>query len=87
MVRSGRFKLHAYHPVAGRQASTIYRLYDMECDPREQHDLSGDPGHRTVLNDLKDRLVSWLLGAENLRGSRGGEAIPRPDQLVVNRIT
>jgi len=56
MVRSGRFKLHVYHPVAGRQASTIYRLFDMERDPREQHDL-------------------------------GGEAIPRADQLVVNRIT
>ncbi|OHD73928.1 MAG: hypothetical protein A2177_06490 [Spirochaetes bacterium RBG_13_68_11] len=86
MVRSGRFKLHVYHPVAGRQASTIYRLYDMERDPREQHDLGGDPGHRAVLDDLKDRLVSWLLRAENLRGSRGGEAIPRADQLVVNRI-
>jgi arylsulfatase len=86
MVRSGRFKLHVYHPVAGRQAATIYRLYDMERDPRELHDLSGDPGHRPVLEDLKDRLVSWLLGAENLHGSRGGEATPRPDQLVVNRI-
>ena len=87
MVRSGRFKLHVYHPVAGRQATTICRLYDMESDPREQHDLCGDPGHRAVLDDLKDRLLSWLLGAENLHGSRGGEAIPRADQLVVNRIT
>jgi arylsulfatase len=86
MVRSGRFKLHVYHPVAGRQASTIYRLYDMERDPQELHDLGSDPVHRAVLDDLKDRLVSWLLGAENLRGSRGGEAIPRADQLVVNRI-
>jgi hypothetical protein len=86
MVRAGRFKLHVYHPVAGRQPSTIYRLFDMERDPKEQHDLSGDPGHRTELDEMKDRLVAWLLKAENLRGSRGGEATPRPDQLVVNRI-
>jgi len=87
MVRAGRFKLHAYHPVAGRQPSTAWRLFDLERDPLEQRDLAGDPGHRATLEAMKDRLVAWLLEAEKLRGSRGGEATPRPDQLVVNRIT
>jgi arylsulfatase len=87
MARSGRFKLHVYHPVAGRQPGTVYRLFDLENDPLERNDLSGDPGYRAVLDDLKDRLLAWLLAAERLRGSRGGEAVPRADQLVVNRIT
>ncbi len=86
MVRSGRFKLHAYHPVAGRQPAAIYRLFDLESDPREQRDLAGEPGHRAALDGLKDRLVAWLLEAETRQGSRGGEAVPRADQLVVNRI-
>jgi arylsulfatase A-like enzyme len=86
MVRSGRYKLHAYHPVAGRQPRTIYRLYDIEADPAEQRDLSADPGHRAAFDELRDRLVTWLLEAELRHGSRGGEAVPHADQLVVNRI-
>jgi arylsulfatase len=87
MVRRDRYKLHVYHPVAGRQPSTIYRLYDIEADLMEQRDLSTDPGHRAAFDDLRDRLVTWLLEAEIRHGSRGGEAVPRADQLVVNRIT
>jgi arylsulfatase A-like enzyme len=86
MVREGRWKLHAYHPVPGRQEGPIYLLFDMETDPREMQDLSRDPKHGPVLEKLKDRLVGWLLKSDLARGGRGGEAVPAKNGLIINAI-
>ena len=86
MIRRGRHKLHAYHPVAGRQERCVYRLYDLEADPREEQDLASDPAQAAVLAGLKDDLLEWLHRAEVRNGCRGGVAVPAADQLVVNAI-
>ena len=39
-----------------------------------------------ALASLKDDLVAWLHRAELLRGSRGGTAAPRKDQLIKNAL-
>jgi hypothetical protein len=86
MVRRGRWKLHAYHPVAGIQPETVYKLFDMESDPREERDLASSSEQRQTLDQLKDDLVSWLLSAELLHAGRGGTAVPRKDQLIKNAV-
>ncbi len=86
MVRRGRWKLHAYHPVASIQPEIVYKLFDMESDPREERDLASSPEHRPTLDQLKDDLVSWLLAAELLHAGRGGTALPKKDQLIKNAV-
>jgi len=34
-------------------------LYDLENDPYEQHNLSGDPAHRQRLAEMKQRVMQW----------------------------
>jgi arylsulfatase A-like enzyme len=86
MIRRGKWKLHAYHPVLGYQENPIYKLFDMETDPLEARDLAGDPAVAGILNQLKDDLISWLLKAELGRGGRGGAALPKKDQLIKNAL-
>jgi arylsulfatase A-like enzyme len=86
IVRRGKWKLHTYHPVQGKQEQPIYKLFDMETDPRESRDLAADPAQAGILNQLKDDLISWLLGAELGRGGRGGAALPKKDQLIKNAL-
>lgn len=86
MVRWGRYKLHVYHPVAGWQEDTLYRLYDMEKDPQEMRDLSALPAYRGILEGMKSRLFSWFLKFELRNAGKGGEAMPSKDQLIVNEI-
>jgi hypothetical protein len=33
-------------------------LYDLQEDPQQQHDLSGDPGRRALLRDLDALLAA-----------------------------
>ncbi|MCY3555530.1 MAG: sulfatase-like hydrolase/transferase, partial [Gemmatimonadetes bacterium] len=50
MARQGRYKyqyIHGYAP----------RLYDLDDDPGEWHDLSGDDTHRHVESRLRDRIL------------------------------
>ena len=86
MVRSGRHKLHIYHPVPGRQPETLLRLYDLQADPHEQHDLSGDPAAQATLATLQRHFTEWLLAIEIAHGGRGGQAAPQADQRIVNRL-
>jgi hypothetical protein len=86
MVREGRWKLHAYHPVPGRQKEPVYLLFDMEADPGETRDRSRDQEYAAILDGLKDRLIAWLLKSDLARGGRGGEAMPGKDGLIVNAI-
>jgi choline-sulfatase len=49
MVRKGRWKYHYY---------VRYRpeLFDLQEDPEELHDLSGDPAHAPVLREMEAEL-------------------------------
>jgi len=49
-LRSGRYK-YVYNHTADE------RLYDLQADPHEMVDLSGEPGHAGVLAELKARLM------------------------------
>lgn len=46
MYRDKRWKLISYH------GKNLHELYDLESDPWEHHDLSGDPSHKDKLNEL-----------------------------------
>ena len=53
MVRSGRYKLVYYH---GERP----QLFDLATDPKELHDLAGDPGHAAIRAALTARvLAGW----------------------------
>ena len=86
MIRRGKWKLHAYHPVQGRQENMIYKLFNMEADPLEARDLASDQANAGILNQLKEDLISWLLKAELGHGGRGGAALPKKDQLIKNAL-
>ena len=53
MICDERWKFVLY-PKVGRE-----QLFDLQSDPDEMHDLSGDPAHKTAKNDLKARLETW----------------------------
>jgi arylsulfatase A-like enzyme len=36
-------------------------LYDLEHDPHELHNLAGDPAHRSIADELADRLVQRMV--------------------------
>jgi arylsulfatase A-like enzyme len=71
MVRSARYKLivgtgrrlrqDGYQTAPPLVLPGPYeRLYDVVADPQETNDLSRDPGHATVKEDLLDRMVERL---------------------------
>ncbi len=35
-------------------------LLDLEVDPHEQQDLSGDAGHAVVCQEVRARLAAWM---------------------------
>lgn len=53
MICDGRWKLIVY-PRAGRE-----QLFDLESDPLELHDLSGDASHGSICDALRFKLVAW----------------------------
>jgi arylsulfatase A-like enzyme len=55
-----RGKLARRHLQLLNPARPIIELYDLERDPGEFHNLSSDPGHEAVLNDLMRRLSDWM---------------------------
>jgi len=57
MVRTRRWKLN-YYPGNGGE------LYDLENDPQESRNLYGDPAHQTTVRELKERLLEWLITAD-----------------------
>lgn len=59
MVRTKRWKYNYYCDGSAE-------LYDLERDPRERHNLAADPGHKAVVDDLKDRLLRWLITADEV---------------------
>jgi arylsulfatase A-like enzyme len=53
MVRNQRWKL-IHYPHLGR-----YQLFELEADPNELKDLSGDPEYASIREDLRQRLEAW----------------------------
>ncbi len=53
MICDERWKFVLY-PKAGRE-----QLFDLQSDPDELHDLSGEPAHAAKRDDLKARLETW----------------------------
>ena len=58
MVRDRRWKLSCY-------ASGEGELYDMRDDPWELTNLYDSPDHQSVVAELKDRLLRWMMDAED----------------------
>jgi arylsulfatase A-like enzyme len=81
MIRAGRYKL-IYYPI-GNQT----QLFDIESDPRECHDLAGDPRHADARQHLTNLLVENLYGEDEnwlhngqFRGLPHEEYVPAPDR-------
>lgn len=81
MVRAGRHKL-IYYPVGNQM-----HLFDLEDDPRECCDLSGDARYAGELERLKGLLMENLYGSDlewvqdgKLVGLPAMEYIPRPNR-------
>lgn len=59
MVRDGRYKLiRNRHPDAA-SGSGAYELYDLETDPKEEHDLAAAPEQRDRVKRLAALLDAW----------------------------
>ena len=37
----------------------IEELHDLRADPREEHNLAGDPAHATTLAELREKWAKW----------------------------
>ena len=57
MVRTRRWKLNYYAGNGGE-------LYDLVDDPAETRNLYTDPAHRATVAELKDRLLDWMITAD-----------------------
>jgi len=55
MIRTHRYKLIKYFKAEREE------LFDLENDPYEMNDLSGDPDLQQVCNELRRRLIDWLV--------------------------
>ena len=73
MVRHGRYKM-IYYPV-GNQT----QLFDIENDPREIHNLAGDPVYAAELAALTSLLLENLYGSD-LDWVRNGKLVGLPDR-------
>jgi arylsulfatase A-like enzyme len=57
MVRTKRWKYNYY-------ANGDAELYDLKDDPNESANLHGNPEYREIEQELKDRLLHWLVTAD-----------------------
>jgi len=53
-MTDGRFK-YIWRPTGGAE-----QLFDLDEDPKEERDLSGDPAHRATLESWRKRLIDRL---------------------------
>ncbi len=56
MVRTKKWKYN-YYPKGYQE------LFDMENDPGENNNLSADPDYKKVVDEMKNRILDWLLTA------------------------
>ena len=54
MVRTERWKYN-YYPEG------FAELYDLANDPLEQRNLAGEPEHRPIESEMKERILDWLI--------------------------
>ncbi len=57
MLRSDRWKLNYYANGEGE-------LYDLDNDPGEERNLFADPVRQPVVGEMKDRLLEWMMTAD-----------------------
>ncbi len=57
MVRTKRWK-YVYYPDGDAE------LYDLENDPREKHNIAKEPAQKAVVDEMKDRLLNWMITAD-----------------------
>ena len=69
MVRSGRWKLWLHVDVA----QPVPALFDLERDPDERNDLSGEPQFAGVREELLGRLLAGWEPAEIAAAAREGD--------------
>jgi arylsulfatase A-like enzyme len=86
MIRDQQYKL-IYYPV-----DNVRQLFDIDADPREQHDLAADPAQAERLAALTELLVSELYGSDlewvqdgQLVGCTAEEPGPLPHRLAGQR--
>jgi len=72
MLRDGRYKL-IWYPAGNR-----LQLFDLERDPREMRDLSGEPSLHEVRDRLEQALIGCLYG-EDLDWVRDGRLAGLPE--------
>jgi len=86
-------KAQAFHALADDRFKYIWRpadgteqLFDLDKDPREEHDLSKDASHRATLEAWRARLVKRLV--DRPEGfSEGGRLIPDRPYPALNKGT
>lgn len=76
MIRAGRFKLIYY------ATGNHIQLFDVESDPRETNDLSGDPRYAGELERLKGLLIQNLYH-EDEEWVQNGELVGLPEKEFV----
>jgi choline-sulfatase len=64
MVRTDRYK------YTHRAGETRQELFDLAADPHELRNLAGDPAHAAVEEELRARLLDWLIRTDHPLTSR-----------------
>ena len=59
MVRTRRWKYN-YYPDGYEE------LYDLQNDPHEHRSVAADPAHKPIADDLRKRLLNWLITADEV---------------------
>ena len=75
MLRTGRYKINAYHDFAGGRSLTQGELYDIAADPGEKNNLWNDPSCAELKADLLFKMMDLLVQLDDRQNSsRGGSA-------------
>ena len=80
MVCDGRWKLIRYYRSQERPDAGADRLqlFDLESDPWETADLSGDPGQAERVRRLAATLAAWMQEVDDPLA--GAPALPPPQR-------
>jgi len=73
MVRTARWKYN-YYPEGHAE------LYDLKNDPHEQRNLAADPAQKAVVDEMRQRLMNWLITADEADQVAPRWIIPRPSE-------
>ena len=72
-----------------RQVIPPEELYDLLFDPNERNNLAPDPSHRSTLDEMRQRLETWMRSTNDplLRGpvpAPPGATLNDPDEISPN---